>query len=242
MSSKFKDLLEQARQRSTEVPGESKIPQEAEIMNEPTIPNEEAGLAFPKATARHSPTPPGLASSADSSGATISPNSGVSSGSEVAADSTTSLNPTSLSEPRDIPNLRELPEPTILPNPTVLATPEASFEEVQPPTHREASAKSRTGLQRPVTTAQSGEATSPALQSDELAASELATSDASPSGIAPRRGRPPGKRSHPDYEQISAYIAKRTHRDVKIALLQEGQGREFSELVEELLRHWLTQQ
>jgi hypothetical protein len=55
----------------------------------------------------------------------------------------------------------------------------------------------------------------------------------------PRRGRPAGKRSDPDYEQVTAYIRKHTHKDVKIALLQEGQGREFSELIEELLSGWL---
>ena len=26
--------------------------------------------------------------------------------------------------------------------------------------------------------------------------------------VPPRRGRPPGKRSHPDFEQITAYIRK----------------------------------
>lgn len=57
--------------------------------------------------------------------------------------------------------------------------------------------------------------------------------------ITPRRGRPAGKRSNPDYEQTTAYIRKRTHQGVKIALLQEGEGREFSELVEELLAGWL---
>jgi hypothetical protein len=54
-----------------------------------------------------------------------------------------------------------------------------------------------------------------------------------------RRGRPPGKRSDPDYEAITAYIRKDTHRDVKITLLQMGHGQEFSELVEELLAKWL---
>lgn len=54
-----------------------------------------------------------------------------------------------------------------------------------------------------------------------------------------KRGRPKGKRSHPDYEQVTAYIRKDTHRDVKIALLSEGNGREFSELVQELLEQWL---
>jgi hypothetical protein len=54
-----------------------------------------------------------------------------------------------------------------------------------------------------------------------------------------RRGRPRAKRSDPDFGQITAYIRKRTHRDVKLALLQDGEGKEFSELVEELLNSWL---
>ena len=51
--------------------------------------------------------------------------------------------------------------------------------------------------------------------------------------------RPPGKRRNPDFEQVTAYIRKQTHQGVKIALLQEGQGQEFSELVENLLAGWL---
>ena len=53
------------------------------------------------------------------------------------------------------------------------------------------------------------------------------------------KGRPPGKRSDPDFEQVTAYIRKHTHQGVKIALLQEGNGQEFSELVEGLLAKWL---
>ena len=56
--------------------------------------------------------------------------------------------------------------------------------------------------------------------------------------VPPRRGRPPGKRSHPDFEQITAYIRKDTHHAVKIVLLKNGR-KEFSELVEELLNQWL---
>ena len=55
----------------------------------------------------------------------------------------------------------------------------------------------------------------------------------------PTRAASVGKRSDSDYRQVSAYIRKNTHREVKIALLQED--REFSELVEELLRGWLEQ-
>lgn len=57
--------------------------------------------------------------------------------------------------------------------------------------------------------------------------------------VEPKRGRPKGKRSHPDYEQVTAYIKTLTYQEVKIALLREGQKREFSELVQELLDNWL---
>jgi hypothetical protein len=52
-------------------------------------------------------------------------------------------------------------------------------------------------------------------------------------------GRPSGKRSDPDFVQTTAYVRGDTYRDVRIALLQEGEGREYSELVEELLSEWL---
>ena len=38
----------------------------------------------------------------------------------------------------------------------------------------------------------------------------------------PKKGRPKGKRSNPDYEQVSAYIKKQTYTKVKIALLEQG--------------------
>lgn len=55
-------------------------------------------------------------------------------------------------------------------------------------------------------------------------------------------GRPRGKRSDPAFEQITAYIRKDTHRQVKLALLQAGEDQEFSELVEDLLTQWLKEQ
>lgn len=56
---------------------------------------------------------------------------------------------------------------------------------------------------------------------------------------AKKRGRPYGKRSNPDYVQTTAYIRGDTYKGVKIALLEEDQGREYSELVEDLLSKWL---
>jgi hypothetical protein len=55
----------------------------------------------------------------------------------------------------------------------------------------------------------------------------------------PRRGRPFGKRSDPDFVGFTTYIRKDTHRKAKIALLEREDGRELSELVEELLVKWL---
>lgn len=54
-----------------------------------------------------------------------------------------------------------------------------------------------------------------------------------------RRGRPPGKRSDPDFVQTTAYIRGDTYKAVRIALIEEDEGREYSELVEELLSKWL---
>ena len=54
------------------------------------------------------------------------------------------------------------------------------------------------------------------------------------------RGRPrTGKRSNPDYKQISALIRKDTHRGVARALLDEDASRDVSDLLQELLEGWL---
>ncbi len=45
-----------------------------------------------------------------------------------------------------------------------------------------------------------------------------------------------GKRSNPDYTQITAYIKKNTHEDVMRKIYKR---QEFSELLEELLTDWL---
>lgn len=76
-----------------------------------------------------------------------------------------------------------------------------------------------------------------ASQADHL---EESPSQDQPSKVPKRRSK--GKRNDPDYTQVTAYIRKATHNSVKIALLQEGQGREFSELVEDLLGEYLRTQ
>lgn len=55
-----------------------------------------------------------------------------------------------------------------------------------------------------------------------------------------KRGRPKAKRSNPDFIGFTTYIRKETHLNVKIEILKEGNNRELSELVEELLSTWLN--
>lgn len=55
-----------------------------------------------------------------------------------------------------------------------------------------------------------------------------------------KMGRPAGKRSDPRYTQVTAYVQSETYRNVKVALLLDGNGQEFSELIEDLLIEYLN--
>jgi hypothetical protein len=65
-------------------------------------------------------------------------------------------------------------------------------------------------------------------------------------GSAPNRrtGRPAtGKKSDPNYRQVTAYVRKDLYREVTDALHDDNRGRdtkpkEFSQLVDELLKEW----
>jgi hypothetical protein len=59
---------------------------------------------------------------------------------------------------------------------------------------------------------------------------------------AAKMGRPKGKRSNPEYTQVTSYIRQDTYRKVRMILLQNGDGQEFSELVEDLLCEFLDTQ
>lgn len=63
-----------------------------------------------------------------------------------------------------------------------------------------------------------------------------------PTFLKASRGRPKGKRSDPAYEQVTAYIQKETYRQTKLALLQNRDERDFSQLVEDLLCAYLRTQ
>jgi hypothetical protein len=57
--------------------------------------------------------------------------------------------------------------------------------------------------------------------------------------IAPRRGRPNGKRSNENFRQVTAYVGTETYKRTKMKLLANDSKQEFSELVDELLNKWL---
>lgn len=55
-------------------------------------------------------------------------------------------------------------------------------------------------------------------------------------------GRPPGKRSDPNYKQYSVLLKRQTHRKVSSLLRDRESEQDVSELVEQLLEKWLAEQ
>jgi hypothetical protein len=52
-------------------------------------------------------------------------------------------------------------------------------------------------------------------------------------------GRPPGKRSDPDWSPRTILMRRQTHKGVQRILLENDDERDLSELVDELLRGWV---
>jgi hypothetical protein len=57
--------------------------------------------------------------------------------------------------------------------------------------------------------------------------------------VAPARKRPLAKKNNPDYTQTTAYVRVKTYNKMKMKLIEEG-GKEYSDLVNELLEEWLA--
>ena len=63
-----------------------------------------------------------------------------------------------------------------------------------------------------------------------------------PTSTTSKMGRPPGKKSDPEFSQITAYIKVDTQNAVKMELLKDatsGKKQDMSELIESLLCGWL---
>ena len=50
-----------------------------------------------------------------------------------------------------------------------------------------------------------------------------------------------GKRSDPNYKTVGVLLPKHAHKKAKILLMDDEQGRNFSDLMTELLENWLEQ-
>ena len=55
-------------------------------------------------------------------------------------------------------------------------------------------------------------------------------------------GRPPGKRSDPEYKQYSVLLKRQTHRQVTTILRDQEDSPDVSELLQQLLEQWLEKQ
>jgi hypothetical protein len=66
-------------------------------------------------------------------------------------------------------------------------------------------------------------------------------SKGSDDATAPRRGRPNGKRSNAEFQQVTAYVRRDTYRRVSLKLLDRENKGQFSELIEELLKKWIEE-
>ena len=124
---------------------------------------------------------------------------------------------------------RSAEEEEVVPEETTSKTETPELEEKPQPTVKDKTPPVRPATTKPkATTKQSSQPLVP-TQQEEVMTTQGAT-----------RGRPrTGKSSDPNYTQITAYISKQTHKDMKLALLLEGEEREISELIEELLLDWL---
>jgi hypothetical protein len=54
----------------------------------------------------------------------------------------------------------------------------------------------------------------------------------------PKLGRPPGKRSNPEYQSVTTFL----HRETYLAVQRElvGTDKDFGDVVDELLKNWLA--
>jgi hypothetical protein len=65
-----------------------------------------------------------------------------------------------------------------------------------------------------------------------------------PASAEPMRGkgRPPGKRSDPAWKLYSHFLKKQTHREATNILRNEENGRDLSDVLQQLLEEWISQQ
>ena len=78
-------------------------------------------------------------------------------------------------------------------------------------------------------------------------ATEAATTDEPPAALPAiysadqqrGKGRPPGKRSDPDYQPTTVLLRKKTKKAASRLLQDADTGQDLSELIEQLLSEWI---
>jgi hypothetical protein len=55
------------------------------------------------------------------------------------------------------------------------------------------------------------------------------------------KGRPPGKRSNPEWKLYSHFLKKQTQREATAILRAEDDARDLSDVLQELLEKWIAQ-
>jgi hypothetical protein len=75
-------------------------------------------------------------------------------------------------------------------------------------------------------------------EADQPASAALAPANVAPSG---GKGRPPGKRSNPEWKLYSHFLKKQTQREATAILRAEDDPRDLSDVLQELLEKWIAQ-
>ncbi|MGC8536618.1 MAG: hypothetical protein ACP5QR_13985 [Rhizomicrobium sp.] len=70
---------------------------------------------------------------------------------------------------------------------------------------------------------------------------EGVTVEVKPQPTLVSRGRPPGKRSNPEFEPTTIFLRKTTKKIANRTLEDRGDPQDLSELIEELLQGWISE-
>lgn len=60
--------------------------------------------------------------------------------------------------------------------------------------------------------------------------------------VARPRGRPPGKRSDPDWKLFSHFLKRSTQRQATALLFEQDDGRDLSDVLQSLLEKWVARE
>lgn len=88
-------------------------------------------------------------------------------------------------------------------------------------------------------------AVAPVVETPIAPAAEAAPAETELGSTPRQTSRTTGKKSNPNYRQVTAYVRRDLYKEVSDALYDESRGnpnakrKEFSELVDELLETWL---